>query len=45
MKNIILKRRKELGMTQQQLADKLYVSDKVFLNGKQEKAFLTLQYY
>lgn len=29
MKNIILKRRKELGMTQQQLADKLYVSDKV----------------
>ena len=29
MKNIILTRRKELGMTQQQLADKLYVSDKV----------------
>lgn len=29
MKDIILKRRKELGLTQQQLAEKLYISDKV----------------
>ncbi len=29
MKDIISKRRKELGLTQQELADKLYVSDKV----------------
>ena len=29
MKDIILKRRRELGLTQQQLADKLYISDKV----------------
>ena len=29
MKDIILKRRKELGMTQKDLANKLYISDKV----------------
>ena len=29
MKDIISKRRKELGLTQQELADKLFVSDKV----------------
>lgn len=29
MKDIIIKRRKELGLTQQELADKLYISDKV----------------
>ena len=29
MKNIILKRRKQLGLTQQELADKLFVSNKV----------------
>lgn len=29
MNNIISKRRKELGLTQQQLADKLFISDKV----------------
>ena len=29
MKNIISKRRKELGLTQQQLAEKLNISDKV----------------
>lgn len=29
MKDVILKRRKELGLTQQQLAEKLYISDKV----------------
>ena len=29
MKDIISKRRKELGMTQQELADKIFVSDKV----------------
>lgn len=29
MKDIISKRRKELGLTQQALADKLFVSDKV----------------
>ena len=29
MKDIIAKRRKELGLTQQQLADKLFISDKV----------------
>lgn len=29
MKEIISKRRKELGLTQQELADKLFVSDKV----------------
>ena len=29
MKDIIVRRRKELGLTQQELADKLFVSDKV----------------
>lgn len=29
MKDIISKRRKELGLTQQELAEKLFVSDKV----------------
>lgn len=29
MKDLIVKRRKELGMTQQQLAEKLNISDKV----------------
>lgn len=29
MKDIISRRRKELGMTQQELADKLFISDKV----------------
>ena len=29
MKDIISKRRKELGMTQQELAEKLFISDKV----------------
>ena len=29
MKDIISKRRKELGLTQQELADKLFVSDNV----------------
>ena len=39
MKNIILKRRKQLGLTQQELADKLFVSNKVISKWKLEKAF------
>lgn len=39
MKNIILKRRKQLGLTQQELADKLFVSNKVISKWETGKAF------